>query len=133
MLVVLVGAGAVCGGGGSGGDVAVGGGHGGGGNLTVDIDQHVLGGGLAEVAQAGHAVERARVVRSRPVDGEAPHDVEGDLHPIHRQLPRGELSVQGHLGPGRGHLAGQQCGPVGPQLNHLVVVGRRYEQLLGIW
>ena len=100
--------------------------------LTVDVDQHVLGGGLPEVPQAGHAVQRAGVLGPRPVDGEAPPGAEGDLRPVHRHLGRGELPVQGHRGPGGRHLAGQPRGPVGAELDHLVVVGRRHKQLLWI-
>lgn len=91
--------------------------------LTVNIDEHVLGGALPQVSQTGHAEQGSGVMGPRSVDGEALLDVEGDVRPVDRHLPRRQLAVQADFSLWGCHLAGQDRGPVGPQLDHLVVVG----------
>lgn len=61
--------------------------------LTVDIDEHIFGGTLPEAAEAGDAEERACVVRSGPVDGEALLHVEGDFRTVDLHLLWGKLTV----------------------------------------
>lgn len=54
--------------------------------LTVNIDEHVLGGALPQVAQAGDTVQSSSMIRPGSMNGEAPLDVKGDLSPVHRHL-----------------------------------------------
>lgn len=90
--------------------------------LTVNIDEHVLGGALPQVAQTGYTVQGSSVIRPGAMNGEALLDIKGDLRPVHCHLHWWELAVQSHFSLRRRHLAGEDCRPVGPQLNHLVVV-----------
>lgn len=66
--------------------------------LTVDIDEHVRGGALPQVAQTGDTEQGSSVMRPGSVDGEAPLDVKGDLRPVHCHLHGGKLAVQSHFG-----------------------------------
>ena len=61
--------------------------------LTVNVDQHVLGGALPQVAQTGHAVQGSGVVRPGSMNSEAPFDIKRDVSPIYCHLHRWELAV----------------------------------------
>lgn len=65
--------------------------------LTVNIDEHVLGGALPQVAQTGHTVQGSSMIRPWSMDGEALLDVKGDLRPIHCDLHGWKLAVQSHF------------------------------------
>lgn len=43
--------------------------------LTVDIDEHVFGRALPQVAQTGYTVQGSSVIRSGSMDGEALLDI----------------------------------------------------------
>lgn len=100
--------------------------------LTVDIDEHVLGGALPEVAQARYTIQGSGMMRPGPMDSEALPDIEGDLWAIHCHLHWRELTVQCYFGFRWRHLAGEDRRPVGPQLNHLIVVRWWHKQLLWV-
>lgn len=101
--------------------------------LTVNIDKHVLGGALPQVSQTGHTVQGSSVIRPRSVDCEALLDIKGDVRPVYRHLRRRQLAVQANFSLRWRHLAGQHRGPVGSQLDHLVVVGWWHKQFLRVW
>lgn len=68
--------------------------------LTVDIDEHVLGGALPQVAQTGDTEQGSSVIRPWSMNGEALFDVKGDLRPVHCHLRWGKLAVQSHFSLG---------------------------------
>lgn len=65
--------------------------------LTVDIDEHVLGGALPQVAQTGYTEQGSSVMRPGSVDGEALLDIEGDVRPVYRHLHWWKLAVQSNF------------------------------------
>ena len=68
--------------------------------LTVNIDEHVLGGALPQVAQTGDTKQGSSMMRPGAMNGEAPLDVKGDLCPVHCHLNWRKLTVQSHFGLG---------------------------------
>lgn len=66
--------------------------------LTVNVDEHVFGGALPQVAQTGDTVQGSGMIRSGSMNGEALPDVKGDLRPVHCHLHRWILAVQSHFG-----------------------------------
>lgn len=68
--------------------------------LTVDIDEHILGGALPQVAQTGDTVQGSGMIRPGSVNGETILDIKGDVCPIYRHLYWWKLSVQSHFGLG---------------------------------
>lgn len=62
--------------------------------LTVNIDEHVLGGALPQVSQTGHTEQGSSVMRPRSVDCEALLDIEGDVRSVYCHLCRRQLAVQ---------------------------------------
>lgn len=101
--------------------------------LTVNIDKHVLSRALPQVSQTGHTEQGSSVMWPRAVDCEALLDVEGDVRPVYCHFRWWKLAVQADFSLWRGHLARQQRGPVGSQLDHLVVVGWWHKQFLRVW
>lgn len=91
---------------------------------TVDVDEHVLGGALPQVPQTGHTVQGPGVMRLGSVDGETLHDVKGDVRSVYSHLRWRKVPMESHFCLRRGHLAGQDSRPVGPELNHLVMFRR---------
>ncbi len=68
--------------------------------LTVNIDEHVLGGALPQVAQTGYTIQGSGMIRTRAMNGEALLDIKGDLCPVHCHLHWWELTMQSHFSLG---------------------------------
>lgn len=68
--------------------------------LTVNIDEHILGGALPQVAQTGNTVQGSSMMRPGSVNGEALLDVKGDVRPVYCHLHWWKLAVQSYFGLG---------------------------------
>lgn len=68
--------------------------------LTVNIDEHVFGGTLPQVAQAGNTVQGSGMMRPRSVNGEAFLDVKRDVCPIYCHFYWWKLAVQSYFSLG---------------------------------
>lgn len=65
--------------------------------LTVNIDEHVLGGALPQVAQTGDTEQGSSMMRPGSMNGEAPLDVKRDLRPVHCHIHWWKLAMQSHF------------------------------------
>lgn len=99
-------------------------------DLTLHVEQLVLGGDLGGALGHGLAVEDPLLLGAGVLQDEALAWVVGHLRPVGRDLLWRDLSVQGHLGLRVGHTARHHGGPVRAQVCDLKVEGRGDEEVV---